>query len=608
MLKRSKPTERLVYKWDDNVNNTLLGCIECTDFDVLYDEDENVEQNVDVLNEYINFCIDMIVPKKVVKCFPNNKPWVTKDLKTLLNRKKHLLSTNDREQLKTVQKEINKQLNVCKTQFKEKVECMFKTDTKSAWDGLKVLTGMKKSRVTPAVDNVTKFCNDLNIFYARFDKHNFSSVRSCITDFLRHRQADPIIVTLEEVQKCLSSVKINKAAGPDKIGSSVVKLCREPLAPVLRNIYQKSLDHSQIPIIWKTSELIPVPKKNPPTCQNDYRPIALTAIMMKCLERIVKQHLSEQVKPYVDNYQFAYTANRCVEDATLSLTDFVLSHVDKPNTAKQKNYVKILYVDFSSAFNAIQPHIMMQKLVNMNVNPSLILWINEFLTSRPQYVKFCDVKSDVVVTNTGAPQGCVLSPLLFTLYTSDCRCTNDTCKLFKYADDTALVARCINDDVLYRQNVLYFTEWCDNNYLELNVKKTKEMIVDFSPASVDHNPLYINDELVENVSEYKYLGTIIDSKFNFNQNVDAIHKKAHSRLYFVRQLSRLQVDHKILELFYTSIVQSVIAFSIVCWYGNSSVQSKSKLDRVIKSCRKVGVENKCCISRKYFQKINHTAM
>ena len=122
-------------------------------------------------------------------------------------------------------------------------------------------------------------------------------------------------------------------------------------------------------------------------------------------------------------------------------------------------------------------------------------------------------------------------------------------------------------------------------------KKTKEMIVDFSPASVDHNPLYINDELVENVSEYKYLGTIIDSKFNFNQNVDAIHKKAHSRLYFVRQLSRLHVHNKILELFYTSIVQSVIAFSIVCWYGNSSVQSKSKLDRVIKSCRKVGVEN-----------------
>ena len=117
------------------------------------------------------------------------------------------------------------------------------------------------------------------------------------------------------------------------------------------------------------------------------------------------------------------------------------------------------------------------------------------------------------------------------------------------------------------------------------------MVVDFSPASVDHNPLYINNELVENVSEYKYLGTIIDNKFNFNQNVDAVHKKAYSRLYFVRQLSRLHVDHKILELFYTSIIQSVIAFSIICWHGNSNIQGKSKLEKVINSCRKLGILN-----------------
>jgi hypothetical protein len=129
------------------------------------------------------------------------------------------------------------------------------------------------------------------------------------------------------------------------------------------------------------------------------------------------------------------------------------------------------------------------------------------------------------------------------------------------------------------------------NYLELNVNKTKEMVVDFRAVPIVHSPLYINEELVENVTEYKYLGTIIDHQFNFNQNVSTVYKKVNSRLYFVRKLKQINVDTKILELFYSSIVQSVLAFSIICWYGSCSVESKHKLTRIINICSKLGVSN-----------------
>ena len=89
-LKRSKPSEKLIYTWSKDVNETLRGCMESTDFDVLFDSDESIDDNVDVLNSYMHFCIDLIVPKKIVKCFPNNKPWVTKELKDLLNKKKNI--------------------------------------------------------------------------------------------------------------------------------------------------------------------------------------------------------------------------------------------------------------------------------------------------------------------------------------------------------------------------------------------------------------------------------------------------------------------------------------------------------------------------------------
>jgi len=590
-LKRSKPTKRPVYQWSNEVNDTLLACIECTDFDILFDPTEHADYNAEVLTDYINFCTSMVVPTKAVTCFGNNKPWVTKDLKMLLNRKKHLLAVKDRNQLKGVQKEINKTIAECKRKHKAKVENLFSHDTKSAWRGVKQLSGMAKTEYIHDVDNIKQLCDELNLFYSRFDKHDFSAVRGTIISHLRSRRCERIVIPEHEVLRSLKSVKVGKAAGPDGVGANVLKLCSAPLAPVVRNIYQQSLDQTCVPKIWKTSEIVPIPKRVPPACNNDFRPVALTAIMMKCFERIVKGLLYPQVIQFTDPLQFAYTSSRCVEDASLSLIDFVLKHVDRANTITSKYFCKILFIDFSSAFNTIQPHITMQKLINMNVHPSLILWINDFLTSRPQYVKYRDIKSDTLVTNTGAPQGCVLSPMLFTLYTSDCRSNSTNCQLFKYADDTALVASCISEDHAYKDEVARFVDWCKDNYLELNVKKTKEMIVDFRTSDVEHPTLYIDNELVEIVHEYKYLGTIIDDKFCFTQNVNTIHKKVHSRIFFLRQLHKLHVDSKILQLFYTSVIQSVMSFSITCWFGNSKCETRNKLARVINNCKKLGVDN-----------------
>ena len=129
----------------------------------------------------------------------------------------------------------------------------------------------------------------------------------------------------------------------------------------------------------------------------------------------------------------------------------------------------------------------MEKLIGLNVNPSLVLWIREFLVGRVQYVKLKEQTSDLIVTNTGVPQGCVLAPLLFSLYTNDCRSRNYCSKLFKYADDTAIVSLCVNNDVMYRREVNSFSTWCKDNFLELNVKKTKEMIIDFSKTPVQHD-------------------------------------------------------------------------------------------------------------------------
>jgi hypothetical protein len=260
-IKRIKPAERLVFDWNESVNDTTLGCMECTDFDVLYNVNATSEYNVDVLTSYLHFCINNVVPKRTVKCYPNNKPWVTKELKDLLNQKKVAFKSNDRETLKTVQSDINRKISDCKRQYKVKIENLFKKDSKSAWNGIRMLTGMKKSNISLDVQNVSQFCNELNMFYARFDSHDFSALRSNLVNQLKGSDAENIEITESDVLKCLKSLKTGKAGGPDKINADILKLCASPLAGTLRNIFQQSLNECHIPNQWKLSEIIPVPKK-----------------------------------------------------------------------------------------------------------------------------------------------------------------------------------------------------------------------------------------------------------------------------------------------------------------------------------------------------------
>lgn len=182
----------------------------------------------------------------------------------------------------------------------------------------------------------------------------------------------------------------------------------------------------------------------------------------------------------------------------------------------------------------------------------------------------------MIILNTGAPQGCVLSAILFTIYTSDCRSSSENTIIIKYADDTVIVGLISKDDESdYKEQVENFTEWCKNNFLNLNVKKTKEMIIDYRTGpKMSNEPLTIHGETVDIVQNYKYLGNIINDKLKVDQNVAKAYKKANQRMYFIRKLKNVHVDKTILTLFYKSIIESVVTFCISWWYGHATVCEK----------------------------------
>ena len=254
----------------------------------------------------------------------------------------------------------------------------------------------------------------------------------------------------------LRRIKARKTTGPDGINSRLLKDCADQLCGVLLHIFNLSLSLERVPLLWKTLCVIPVPKNAHPREPNHFRPVALTSHLMKTMERIVLNYLRHLVNSEMDPLQFAYRPGNGVDDAVIYLLHRSLSHLESTGST-----VRVMFFDFSCAFNTIQPSLLRGKLEGVGVDCHLAARTTDYLTNRPQYVRLRDCVSDVVVCSTGAPQGTMLSPFLFTLYTSDFSYNMDSCHLHKFSDDTAIVA-CVTEgnDLEYRKVITNFVAWC----------------------------------------------------------------------------------------------------------------------------------------------------
>lgn len=173
-----------------------------------------------------------------------------------------------------------------------------------------------------------------------------------------------------------------------------------------------------------------------------------------------QSHQGSNTPLILDPYQFAYRENRSTEDTIATVLHALLEHLEWRNT-----YTRLLFIDFSSA--------------HLGLNTTLCNWVLDFLTNRSEYVRVSKHSSSTLLINTGAPQGCVLGPLLYTLFTHDCCVTLPTNLIVKFAYDTTVLGLINNNECAYKSEVQNLAAGFENHNLALNIKNTKEMIVDF---------------------------------------------------------------------------------------------------------------------------------
>lgn len=138
---------------------------------------------------------------------------------------------------------------------------------------------------------------------------------------------------------------------------------------------------------------------------------------------------------------------------------------------------------------------------------------------------------------------------------------------------------------LYFSHVLSFQKCCSASFLEIDVLKTKELVLQNNKNIM--RPVDIDGEMVEMVDDFKYLGTYIDSSLTFKINTDHVFKKCSQHLHLLRKLNSFGVSQSILETVYKSLLENILSFNMIMWYGNLNIKGRNKLQKIVNMASKI---------------------
>ncbi|GFR61387.1 hypothetical protein ElyMa_005431600 [Elysia marginata] len=178
LVHREPPTRKTCMAWTSDSWDNLRASFDCTDWTIFTETANSIHELADTVCSYINFCVDTVVPKKTIRVYSNNKPWVTKEIKDVLNRKKLAYKNNNRDEKISVQKELKTVIRKGKDDYRKKIKNYFKNNNmKDVWKGMSLMSGRKRKKEHDLLNCTRQYANDLNNFYARFDCHDLTAER-----------------------------------------------------------------------------------------------------------------------------------------------------------------------------------------------------------------------------------------------------------------------------------------------------------------------------------------------------------------------------------------------------------------------------------------------
>jgi hypothetical protein len=518
------------------------------------------------------YCIHASIPSRTVSLGLRDPDYVTPYVKYLLRKRYKLRRKGRIEEANLVAQKINQVIaNIRSKRFSNlrgaSSKILWKSVSPVMRNNDRVVNNSILHDVDTACDyfaNISfdpEFTSDSVKEFIKFPQQVYSG------QYLTAPEFSP--PTVERLLRTLKST----SPGTDGLPSWFFQLCSFEIADIVCHIINCSLSSGTVPSQWLTALVTLIPKVSNPEHLGDFRPISVTPILSRLVEKLLIRHwLRPAIPPPIISDQFAFKPT----GSTTAALVYFMHQVTK--MLESNSYVRCILVDFSKAFDIVDHAIILRKLSGLSVPWNIVNWIISFLTDRKIQLKNGSTISHPKRINRSIVQGSGIGPNLYIVHESDLKPLSAINMLIKYADDTNLLVP-ENTDFSIFQEFENIKAWAYHNKMTINFSKTKEIVFHRPNPYHSVNPLPVDD--IEQLTEARVLGVILNGNFCFDSHIQFVMRICSQRLHIIKLLRKQALPHEQLCIVFQAIIVSRIQYAISAWGGFVHADWKRKIDNFL---------------------------